>query len=142
MLPSDFQDILACVPQAVVRLGSDLRVEWMEPDFGSKTGMVLQVGDLVLSALEGGWGRDALERALRAGNAHSGHAITSGLKQVRIRVRPSAPGAAPGAWLLFEPSGADDDVAFAQALQEIAREVGATLDVDSVCKAAVLAVVR
>ena len=142
MLPSDFQDILACVPQAVVRLGSDLRVEWMEPDFGSKTGMVLQVGDPVLSALEGGWGRDALERALRAGNAHSGHAITSGLKQVRIRVRPSAPGAAPGAWLLFEPSGADDDVAFAQALQEIAREVGETLDVDSVCKAAVLAVVR
>ncbi|HEY0094542.1 MAG TPA: GAF domain-containing sensor histidine kinase, partial [Archangium sp.] len=142
MLPSDFQDILACVPQAVVRLGPDLRVEWMEPDFGSKTGMVLQVGDAVLSALEGGWGRDALERALREGRAHSGHAITSGLKQVRIRVRPSGAGADPGAWLLFEPSGADDDVAFAQALQEIAREVGETLDVDSVCKAAVLAVVR
>ncbi|HYO66514.1 MAG TPA: histidine kinase dimerization/phospho-acceptor domain-containing protein, partial [Archangium sp.] len=51
-------------------------------------------------------------------------------------------GAAPGAWLLVEPSGADDDVAFAQALQEIAREVGETLAVDSVCKAAVLAVVR
>ncbi|HYO65971.1 MAG TPA: histidine kinase, partial [Archangium sp.] len=116
MLPSDFQDILACVPQAVARLGPDLRVEWLEPDFGSKTGMALQVGDPVLSALEGGWGRDALERALREGRGHSGHAITSGLKQMRIRVRPSEPGAAPGAWLLVEPSGADDDVAFAQAL--------------------------
>jgi len=72
MLPSDFQDILACVPQAVARLGPDLRVEWLEPDFGAKTGMVLQVGDPVLSALEGGWGRDALERALREGRAHSG----------------------------------------------------------------------
>ncbi|HYO52121.1 ATP-binding protein [Archangium sp.] len=142
MLPSDFQDILACVPQAVVRLGPDLRVEWVEPDFGAKTGLVLQVGDPVLSALEGGWGRDALERALREGRGHSGHVITSGLKQMRIRARPRGPGAAPGVWLLFEPSGADDDVAFAQALQEIAREVGETLDVDSVCKAAVLAVVR
>lgn len=142
MLPPDFQDILACVPQAVVRLGPDLRVEWVEPDFTSKTGVSLQVGDLVLSALEGGWGRDALERALREGRGHSGHVITSGLKQVRVQARPGRPGSAPGSWLFFEPSGADDDVAFAQALQEIAREVGETLDVDSVCKAAVLAVVR
>ncbi|WNG40024.1 GAF domain-containing protein [Archangium violaceum] len=142
MLPPDFQDILACVPQAVVRLGPDLRVEWVEPDFASKTGVSLQVGELVLSALEGGWGRDALERALREGRGHSGHVITSGLKQVRVQARPSRPGSAPGAWLFFEPSGADDDLAFAQALQEIAREVGETLDVDSVCKAAVLAVVR
>ncbi|QRK13456.1 GAF domain-containing protein [Archangium violaceum] len=142
MLPPDFQDILACVPQAVVRLGPDLRVEWVEPDFTSKTGVSLQVGEPVLSALEGGWGRDALERALREGRGHSGHVITSGLKQVRVQARPGRQGSAPGAWLFFEPSGADDDVAFAQALQEIAREVGETLDVDSVCKAAVLAVVR
>ncbi|MGZ3461520.1 MAG: GAF domain-containing protein, partial [Archangium sp.] len=142
MLPSDFQDILACVPQAVVRLGPDLRVQWLEPDFTAKTGVELQVGAPVLQALEGGWGRDALERALREGRSHSGHVITSGLKQMRLQARPCRPGAAPGAWLLFEPSGAEDDVAFAQALQEIAREVGETLDVDSVCKAAVLAVVR
>ncbi len=142
MLPSDFQDILACVPQAVVRLGPDLRVAWLEPDFSAKTGVALKVGDPVLSALEGGWGRDSLERALREGRGHSGHVITSGLKQMRVQARPCRSGAEPGAWLLFEPSGADDDVAFAQALQEIAREVGETLDVDSVCKAAVLAVVR
>jgi signal transduction histidine kinase len=142
MLPSDFQDILACVPQAVVRLGPDLCVAWLEPDFSAKTGVALKVGDPVLSALEGGWGRDALERALREGRGHSGHVITSGLKQMRIQARPCRAGAEPGCWLLFEPSGAEDDVAFAQALQEIAREVGETLDVDSVCKAAVLAVVR
>ncbi|HEX8436895.1 GAF domain-containing sensor histidine kinase, partial [Archangium sp.] len=142
MLPSDFQDILACVPQAVVRLGPDMRVAWLEPDFSAKTGVTLAVGEPVLSALEGGWGRDSLERALREGRGHSGHVITSGLKQMRIQARPCRAGAEPGAWLLFEPSGADDDVAFAQALQEIAREVGETLDVDSVCRAAVLAVVR
>jgi signal transduction histidine kinase len=142
MLPSDFQDILACVPHAVVRVGPDLRVAWLEPDFSAKTGMDLKVGDPVLPALEGGWGRDALERALREGRGHSGHVITSGLKQMRLQARPCRTGEEPGAWLLFEPSGADDDVAFAQALQEIAREVGETLDVDSVCKAAVLAVVR
>ena len=142
MLPPDFQDMLACVPQAVVRLGPELLVEWVEPDFASKTGVELRVGDSVLSALESGWGRDALERALREGRAHSGHVITSGLKQTRVQVRPGRTGVRPGAWLLFEPSGADDDVTFAQALQEISREVGETLDVESVCKAAVLAVVR
>ncbi|HEX8821332.1 MAG TPA: GAF domain-containing sensor histidine kinase, partial [Archangium sp.] len=142
MLPSDFQDILACVPQAMVRLGPDLRVAWLEPDFTAKTGVDLRPGDAVLSVLDGGRGRDALERALREGRSHSGHVITNGLKQMRIQARPGRPGSEPGAWLLFEPSGADDDVAFAQALQEIAREVGETLDVDNVCKAAVLAVVR
>ncbi|WP_257449289.1 hybrid sensor histidine kinase/response regulator [Archangium lipolyticum] len=142
MLPSDFQDILACVPQAVIRLGPDLCVEWLEPDFNAKTGMDLKVGDPVLSILEGGRGRDALERSLREGRGHSGYVITAGLKQMRIQARPGRTGAAPGTWLLFEPSGVDDEVAFAQALQEIAREVGETLDVDSVCKAAVLAVVR
>ena len=142
MLPPDFQDMLACVPQAVLRLGPDLHVEWLEPDFTQKTGVALQVGDAVLPALEAGWGRDALERALREGRTHAGHVITSGLKQARVQARPCRPGSAPGAWLLFEPSGADDDVTFAQAMQEIAREVGETLDVDSVCKAAVLAVVR
>nr|WP_245591782.1 ATP-binding protein [Cystobacter fuscus] len=142
MLPPDFSDLLACVPQGVMRLGADLRVEWLEPDFTAKTGVALQVGDFVFSALESGRGRDDLERALREGRSHSGHVITVGLKQTRIQVRPSRPGMPPGTWLLFESSGADDDVAFSQALQEIAREVGETLDVDSVCKAAVLAVVR
>ena len=142
MLPPDFQDLLACVPQGVLRLGADLRVAWVEPGFTAKTGVVLQAGDLVLTALEAGRGRDELERALREGRSHSGHVITAGLKQTRIQARPCQPGTAPGAWVLFESSGADDDLTFAQALQEIAREVGETLDVDSVCKAAVLAVVR
>lgn len=142
MLPSDFQDILASVPQAVMRLGPDLCVAWLEPAFSAKTGLDLWPGAPVLSVLEGGWGRDALERALREGRGHSGHVLTTGLKQMRIQARPCRPGSAPGAWLLLEPSGAEDDVAFAQALQEIAREVGETLDVESVCGAAVLAVVR
>jgi len=142
MLPSDFQDILACVPQAVLRVGPDLRVAWLEPDFTAKTGVALQPGDLVLEALESGRGRDALERSLREGRGHAGHVITTGLKQLRIQARPCRSDAEPGTWLLFEPSGAEDEVAFAQALQEIAREVGETLDVDNVCKAAVLAVVR
>ncbi|HSP79364.1 MAG TPA: ATP-binding protein, partial [Myxococcaceae bacterium] len=142
MLPPDFQDVLPCVPQAVLRIGPDLCVEWLEPDFTAKTGVRLQPGAPVLEVLEGGRGREALERALREGRGHSGHVITTGLKQLRVRVRPCGPGTSPGAWLLFEPSGAEDDVAFAQALQEIAREVGETLEVESVCAAAVLAVVR
>ncbi|MET0406182.1 MAG: ATP-binding protein [Cystobacter sp.] len=142
MLPSDFQDLLACVPQGVMRLGLDLRVEWLEPGFTAKTGVTLEVGDSVLSVLESGRGRDDLERAIREGRGHSGHVITVGLKQTRIQTRPCRPGMPPGAWLLFESSNADDELTFTQALQEIAREVGETLDVDSVCRAAVLAVVR
>jgi two-component system, sensor histidine kinase len=142
MLPPDFQDMLACVPQGVMRLGSDLCVAWVEPDFTAKTGLSLRVGEPLLARLEAGWGRDTLERALREGRGHSGHVITSGLRQARIQTRPCRPGGEPGAWLLIEPSGTDDDVTFAQALQEIAHEVSETLDVDSVCKAAVVAVVR
>jgi signal transduction histidine kinase len=142
MLPPDFSDVLTCVPQAVLRLGADLCVEWLEPDFTAKTGVELRAGAPFLECLAGGWGREALERALREGRGHSGHVLTRELKQLRIQARPVRTGAAPGAWLLFEPSGAEDEVAFAQALQEIAREVGDTLDVESVCSATVLAMVR
>ncbi len=142
MLPPDFSDVLACVPQAVLRLGADLCVEWLEPDFTAKTGVELRAGAPFLECLSGGWGREALERALREGRGHSGHVLTRELKQLRIQARPVRTGTAPGAWLLFEPSGAEDEVAFAQALQEIAREVGDTLDVESVCSATVLAMVR
>src|SRR5205085_666593 len=55
---------------------------------------------------------------------------------------PARAGTKPGAWLTFQPSGLDDDVAFGQALQEIAHAVGETMEVDSVCAAAVLAMVR
>ena len=142
MLPPDFSDVLTCVPQAVLRLGADLRVEWLEPDFTAKTGVELRAGASFLECLAGGWGREALERALREGRVHSGHVLTRELKQLRIQARPARLGSTPGAWLLFEPSGAEDEVAFAQALQEIAREVGDTLDVESVCSATVLAMVR
>ncbi|WP_434383503.1 ATP-binding response regulator [Melittangium boletus] len=142
MPPPDFQDLLACVPQGMLRLGADLSVTWVEPDFTAKTGLVVQVGERVLSFLEAGWGRDALERALREGRGHSGHVITAGLRQARVQARPCRTGEEPGTWLLFEPSGTDSEVTFAQALQEIAHEVSETLDVDSVCKAAVVAVVR
>ncbi|ATB28521.1 ATP-binding response regulator [Melittangium boletus] len=142
MLPSDFQDMLACVPHGVMRLGADLCVEWVDPDFTLKTDLSVRVGEPVLARLEAGWGRDCLERALREGQGYSGHVLTSGHRRARVHARPCRSGGAPGTWLLFEPSGTDDEVTFAQALQEIAREVSETLDVDSVCKAAVVAVVR
>jgi|GEM_PF-1063475 len=142
MPPPDFQDMLACVPHGVMRLGVDLCVEWVEPDFTTKTGLSVQVGEPILARLEAGWGRDCLERALREGRGYSGHVITSGHWQARVQARPCRADGASGAWLFFEPSGTDDEVTFAQALQEIAHEVSETLDVDSVCKAAVVAVVR
>jgi signal transduction histidine kinase len=68
--------------------------------------------------------------------------ITRTLKEVRIQARPASLGEAPGSWLLVEPSGVDDEAAFGQAAQDIARSVGETLDVDAVCSAAVVSLVR
>ena len=93
-------------------------------------------------SLEYGRSRDALERAIREGREHEGHVITSAMRQVRVQVRPAKEGEPPGAWLFFEPSGLDDEGAFSQVVQEIARAVGETLEVDSVCAAAVTALVR
>jgi signal transduction histidine kinase len=141
-LPSDVEDAFSCLPLALVRVGPDLRVQWCEDGFASKTGVELRAGGDLLGALERGRSLDAVERAIREGRPHTGHVITRALRQVRVQVRPAKAGERPGAWLVVEPSGVDDEGAFSQAVQEIARAVGETLEVDSVCAAAVVALVR
>jgi signal transduction histidine kinase len=142
MLPPDFENVLAHLPQATLRVGLDLKVQWLESDFARKVGVAPTVGRGLMEMLEYGRGRDALERAIREGRAHEGHVITSTLRQVRVQVRLAGNEEPPGAWLLFEPSGLDDEGAFSQVVQDIARAVGETLEVDSVCSAAVTALVR
>lgn len=141
-LPTDVEDAFSCLPLALVRVGADLRVQWCEDGFASKTGVALRPGQDLLDVLERGRSLDAVERAIREGRAHTGHVITRALRQVRVQVRPARAGEQPGAWLMVEPSGVDDEGAFSQAVQEIARAVGETLEVDSVCAAAVVALVR
>ncbi|XXF77044.1 ATP-binding protein [Myxococcaceae bacterium GXIMD 01537] len=142
MLPADFEDILCCLPQALARVGPDLRIQWSEPGFTAKTGLTLEPGASLLGLLEHGRSRDALERAVREARVYAGHVITVSLKQVRIQARPAREGEGPGSWLLVEPSGVDDEAAFSQAALDIARSVGESLDVDAVCSAAVVALVR
>ncbi|NMO14873.1 GAF domain-containing protein [Pyxidicoccus fallax] len=141
-LPTDVEDAFSCLPLALLRVGPDLRVQWCEEGFSSKTGVELRAGGDLLDALERGRSLDAVERAIREGRPHTGHVITRALRQVRVQVRPARTGERPGAWLVVEPSGVDDEGAFSQAVQEIARAVGETLEVDSVCAAAVVALVR
>ncbi|QSQ23122.1 hybrid sensor histidine kinase/response regulator [Pyxidicoccus parkwayensis] len=141
-LPSDVEDAFSCLPLALIRVGPDLRVQWCEEGFAHKTGVELRAGGDLLDALERGRSLEAVERAIREGRAHTGHVITRALRQVRVQVRPAKAGERPGAWLVVEPSGVDDEGAFSQAVQEIARAVGETLEVDSVCAAAVVALVR
>ncbi|HEX8705650.1 MAG TPA: ATP-binding protein [Myxococcaceae bacterium] len=142
MHPLDLENVISHLPQAVARVGTDLRVQWLEVDFVKKVGVAPAPGKNLLEVLEYGRSRDALERAIRAGKPHEGHVITQAMRQVRVTVRPSQEGEAPGMWLLFEPSGLDDENAFSQVVQEVARAVGETLEVDSVCAAAVTALVR
>jgi signal transduction histidine kinase len=142
MLPPDFERVLSHLPQAMVRVGPDLRVQWMEADFARKVGVSLAPGRGLLEMLEFGRSRDALARAIREGREHAGHVITTALRQVRVQVRPVGEDEPPGMWCLFEPSGLDDEEAFSQVVQDVARAVGETLEVDSVCAAAVTALVR
>jgi len=141
-LPSDVEDAFSCLPLALVRVGMDLCVQWCEEGFASKTGVELRPGDDLLGGLERGRSLDAMERAIREGRPYTGHVITRALRQVRVQVRPAKAGEKPGAWLVVQPSGVDDEGAFSQAVQEIARAVGETQEVDSVCAAAVVALVR
>ncbi|MBU8895399.1 histidine kinase [Corallococcus sp. H22C18031201] len=141
-LPHDIEDVLAGLPQAMVRVGPDLRVQWCEEGFAAKTGVELRPGGGLLEVLERGRSLDAVERAIREGHSHSGHVITRALRQVRVQVWPTRVGEPAGSWLVMEPSGVDDEGAFSQAVQEIARAVGESLEVDSVCAAAVVALVR
>src|SRR5690606_35216836 len=128
MLPPDFENVLAHLPQATLRVGPDLKVQWLEPGFARKVGVAPTLGRGLLEVLEYGRGRDALERALREGRAHEGHVITSALRQVRVQVWQPRQDGRPGAWGLFEPSGLDDEGAFSQVVQEVARAVGETLE--------------
>ncbi|MBF5042400.1 histidine kinase [Aggregicoccus sp. 17bor-14] len=139
---SDLSRLLPLLPQAVLRVDGRLNVTWVEADFTRKTGVVLEVGGALLDALEQGRGRDALEHAVREGRAHAGHVLTCALRQVRVQVQPVGAAEGGGALLVLEPSGVDDEVAFSRALQEIARAVSETLEVNSVCAAAVIALVR
>ncbi|AKQ63669.1 hypothetical protein A176_000581 [Myxococcus hansupus] len=141
-LPSDVEDAFSCLPLALVRVGPDLRVQWCEEGFTLKTGVALHAGGDLRDALERTRSLDGLERAIREGVPHTGHVITRGLRQVRVQVKPAAASETAGAWLVVESSGVDDEGAFSQAVQEIARSVGETLEVDSVCAAAVVALVR
>ncbi|MBN1210253.1 MAG: GAF domain-containing protein [Myxococcaceae bacterium] len=142
MLPPDFENVLAHLPQAMLRVGPELEIQWLEADFARKVGVTPTPGRKLLELLEYGRSRDALERAIREGREHEGHVITVALRQLRVQVKRPREGEPPGAWLLFEPSGLDDEGAFSQVVQEIARAVGETLEVDSVCAAAVSALVR
>ncbi len=142
MLPADLENVLSHLPQAMLRVDTELRVQWLEPDFARKLGVSLEPGRGLLEVLEYGRSRDALERAIREGREHEGHVITQAMRQVRVQVRLPREGEPPGAWLLFEPSALDDEGAFSQVVQEVARAVGETLEVDSVCAAAVTALVR
>ncbi|MBZ4395946.1 MULTISPECIES: hybrid sensor histidine kinase/response regulator [unclassified Myxococcus] len=141
-LPPDVEEAFSCLPQALVRVGPDLCVQWCEASFARKTGLALSPGHSLLSALEQGRSLEAIELAVREGRAHTGHVITRELHQVRVQVKPGREEEVPGAWLVVEPSGVDDDGAFSLAVREIARAVGESLEVDSVCAAAVVALVR
>ncbi|WP_338263596.1 ATP-binding protein [Corallococcus caeni] len=140
--PNDVEDVLSCLPQALLRVGPDLCVQWCEPGFAAKTGVTLCPGSTLLDALEAGRNLDALARAIREKRAWSGHVITRALRQVRVQVKPSHTDGSAGAWLVMEPSGVDDEGAFSQAVREIARAVGESLEVDRVCSAAVVSLVR
>ncbi|MBI3186138.1 MAG: GAF domain-containing protein [Myxococcales bacterium] len=139
MLASDSSEVFGLLPQAVAQVDTLARVVWVEPAFGQKTGLELRPGQPLLEVVEPGPVRNAVERAVSQGVRYQGDLVTCALRQARVRVQPAAEG---GSWVLFEPAGLDDDVAFAGALQEIARALGETNDVDEVCAAAVVAMVR
>ena len=125
--------------QAVLRVDRSLRATWVDPGLTAKVGVVLSAGGSLLDVLERGPERDRVESAVRAGLAYEGPSSTCSFRQVWTQVRPSADG---GLWVLLRPCGVDDEIAFARALQEIARAVGEIMDVEAVCAAAVVAIVR
>jgi len=140
MVPAALQEICQCLPQAVLRVCRDTRVLWADPALAAKTDLQVASGQSLLEAFDPGPERDRVETALRSGSAYEGSAVTSALHQVWVQVRPCGKDAA--SWVVLRPSSAEDEVAFARALQEIARAVGESLEVESVCAAAVLAIVR
>lgn len=140
MVPAALQEICQCLPQALLRVCRDTRVLWADPALTAKTDLAITPGQPLLDLFDPGPERERLESALRTGSAYEGSAVTCALHQVWVQVRPCGEDAA--SWVLLRPSSVDDEVAFARALQEIARAVGESLEVESVCAAAVLAIVR
>src|SRR4051812_27566683 len=114
---STLAEVLDCLPQAVVRTDQNLNVVWHEATFEQKTGIVLQAGQSLLDALERGPERDQLEKAVLERRRFSGKLLTCALKQARVQTRPCSDGSG-GSWILLEPGGADDTLAFSQAFQE------------------------
>jgi signal transduction histidine kinase len=140
MVPAALQEICQCLPQAVLRVYRDTRVLWADPALSSKTDLTIGCGQSLLELFDPGPERERVENAIRTGSAFEGSAVTCALNQVWVQVRPCGEGTA--SWVLLRPSSTDDEVTFARALQEIARAVGESLEVESVCAAAVLAIVR
>ncbi len=136
---TELSELLAHLPQAAARVDVLSRVVWLEPAFAIKTGFSLAVGQPLSEVLEPGPAREQLEAALLARSSVELDAVTTHLTQVRLTIRPAR---GLDAWVLLQPSGLDDQVAFAEALGEIAHALSQTLDVDAVCAAAVLAMVR
>jgi signal transduction histidine kinase len=127
----------------VVRVDSDLRAQWIDPGLSAKTGLELAPGQRVTDILEPGPAREQLEAAVREGRRFSADVISRTLRQLRAHVHPLA-GARDGgtAWVVLEPGSANDDMGFVRALHEIARAVGEKPEVEAVCAAAVVAMVR
>lgn len=141
MLPTGLFDICPCLPQAVLQVDRAAHVVWMDPGLTRKSGVVLRIGQPLLEVLEPGPERDRVGEAIHRGQGYDGVAVTCALHQVGIQVRRCS-GDEERIWVLLRPSGADDEVAFSKALQEIACAVGESLDLEAVCAAAVSATVR
>lgn len=136
---TDANQVLTFLPQAVVRVDARLRALWIEKEFSRKTGLSLERGGSLGDVLEAGPTLEYLARSVRTGASFSGEVVTRSAKQVRLRSSPARTGQA---WLVFEPAGLDDAFTFAQALQEIARAISESLDLEAVCAAAAVAAVR
>jgi signal transduction histidine kinase len=135
----DVPEVLALLPQAVLRVDRNLRIDWVEPAFASKTGLTAVPTQSLCDLLETTQGRAALAAAAASGERFSGEVTTCAMRQERVRLEPASNGAA---WVLFEPTGLDDELCFARALQELGRALGEEVELDSLCAAGAAALVR
>ena len=142
MLAPGNEEVLSYLPEAVCRVDAACTVRWVESGFEAKLGLPLGVGQSLFELFERGPFRDGLERSMSASQPFKGPAITRALHQVRVRTQPCGTPHAGESWVIVEPNGMDDELAFARAIQEIARAVGEILEVDAVCAAAVMSMVR
>ncbi|MDQ3266694.1 MAG: ATP-binding protein [Myxococcota bacterium] len=131
-------ELLACVPQAFARLDASGRVCWLSPGFEQRLGFSPRLGAPVEDCLAPGPARDEVLRKVRGREAVRLTAVAASLVRVRLTLHPSA----EGMLIALERDVDEEQDLFAQALQEISRAVGETLDVDAACAAAVVSMVR